>query len=129
VPKRNRYLFVCTNRRPLGTPKGSCATRGSEAIHAALKAAIAEKGLAQTEVRACTSSCLDVCWAGPTVAVSPDGLFYGRVTLGDVPEIVDALARGAVVERLILPAVDFDMATAAAGLPEQGEASGDEGPR
>lgn len=129
MPKRNRYLFVCTNRRPLGTPKGSCATRGSEAIHAALKAAIAEKGLAQTEVRACTSSCLDVCWAGPTVAVSPDGLFYGRVTLGDVPEIVDALARGAVVERLILPAVDFDMATAAAGLPEQGEASGDEGPR
>ena len=47
------------------------------------------RGLARAEVRACTSSCLDVCWAGPIVAVEPDGYFYGRVTMADVPRIVD----------------------------------------
>lgn len=118
MPQRNRYLFVCTNRRAPGTPKGSCATRGAEAIHAELKAAVAARGLARVEARVCTSSCSDACWAGPVIAVSPDGYFYGRVTQADVPEIVEALARGERVERLVLPASDFDGATAGPMLPE-----------
>lgn len=118
MAERKRYLFVCVNRRPHGTAKGSCATRGAEALHAALKIEIASRGLAQTEVRACTSSCLDVCWAGPVIAVTPDRVFYGRVRTEDVPEIVDALAKGEVVERLRLPAADFDQATAGPAIPE-----------
>jgi (2Fe-2S) ferredoxin len=118
VPHRKRYLFVCTNRRDPGTPKGSCATRGAEAVHAALKAALLTRGLAKTEVRACTSSCLDVCWAGPIVAVEPDGYFYGRVTLADVPEIAEALAVGGRVERLVLAPSEFEQATAGPMLPE-----------
>lgn len=117
MPQRKRYLFVCVNRRPDGTPKGSCAQRGAEAVHAALKAEVARRGLARTEVRPCTSSCLDVCWAGPAIAVEPDGYFYGRVTPDDVPAIVDALASGQRVERLVLPPEDFEMATAAPPLP------------
>lgn len=112
MAQRKRYLFVCVNRRPDGVPKGSCAGRGAVEIHAAIKAEIAAKGLAKTEVRACTSSCLDVCWAGPTIAVEPDGYFYGRVTLADVPEIMEALAAGRRVERLVLPPEDFTEATA-----------------
>jgi (2Fe-2S) ferredoxin len=123
MSERKRYLFVCTNRRPHGTPKGSCATRGADALYAALKSEIAARGLAQTEVRACTSSCLDVCWAGPVVAVTPDKIFYGRVRQEDVGEIVDALAKDEVVERLRLPVADFDQATAAPGLPEDPPAS------
>lgn len=118
MPQRTRYLFVCVNRRPAGTPKGSCATRGSEALHASLKAGLGARGLNKTEVRACTSSCLDVCWAGPAIMVSPDGYVYGRVTEADVPEIVDALADGRRVERLVLPPSDFDAATAGPSLPE-----------
>lgn len=118
VPQRQRYLFVCINRRPEGVPKGSCAGREAVEIHAALKAALNERGLAKTAVRACTSSCLDVCWAGPAIAVEPDGYFYGRVTMADVPEIVDALANGTRVERLVLPPNDFDEATAGPKLPE-----------
>jgi (2Fe-2S) ferredoxin len=110
-------MFVCQNRRPAGTPKGSCATRGAEAIHKALKAEIASRGLALTEVRACTSSCLDVCWAGPVLMLS-DGRFYGRVTLADVGEIVDALQNHATVERLLLSTSEFDAATAGAQLAE-----------
>jgi len=117
VPQRKRYLFVCINRRPPGAPKGSCAARGAEAIHAALKVELATRGLAKVEARACTSSCLDVCWAGPTIAVEPDGFFYGRVKLSDVPEIAAALEKGERVERLVLPPADFDEATAGPPLP------------
>jgi (2Fe-2S) ferredoxin len=81
-------------------------------VHAALKDLLKETGLARLEARACTASCLDVCWAGPTVAVEPDGYFYGRVTVSDVPEIVAALRAGRRVERLVLPPEDFDEATA-----------------
>jgi (2Fe-2S) ferredoxin len=117
VPQRKSYLFVCTNQRPDGTPKGSCAARGAMEIHAALKAGLAERGLAKLQARACAASCLDVCWAGPVVAVEPDGHFYGHVTLADVPAILDALVTGTRVERLVLPASDFDEATARPPLP------------
>jgi (2Fe-2S) ferredoxin len=110
-------LFVCVNSRPDGAPKGSCAARGAVAIHGALKAALAEQKLAKVEARACTASCLDTCWVGPAIAVEPDGFFYGRVTLEDVPEIVQALRDGTRVERLVLPPEDFDEATAHPGIP------------
>ena len=107
MAQRRRYLFVCTNRRPDGAPKGSCAVRGAVELHAALKDQLKARGLAELEVRACTSSCLDTCWVGPTIAVEPDHYFYGRVTAADLPEIVDALANDTRVERLVLAPDDF----------------------
>src|SRR5687767_6709827 len=104
---RKRVLFVCVNRRPDGTPKGSCAARGAVELHEKLKALLKQRGLAETEVRACTSSCLDTCWAGPTIAVEPDHYFYGRVREGDIEEIVAALEAGTRVERLVLTPGDF----------------------
>jgi (2Fe-2S) ferredoxin len=104
---RRRYLFVCTNQRPDGTPRGSCALRGSVALHKKLKAMTKERGLAELEVRACTSSCLDTCWAGPTIAVEPDHFFYGRVKETDLEEILDALEQDKRVERLVLSPDDL----------------------
>lgn len=104
---RKRLLFVCVNRRPDGEPRGSCAARGAVAIHAKLKATLKQRGLAATEVRACTSSCLDTCWVGPSIAVEPDHYYYGRVSVDDVEEIVDALEAGRRVERLVLSPEDF----------------------
>ena len=109
MAKRKRYLFVCVNRRPDGTPKGSCAARGSVELHAKLKALLKQRGMAEHEVRACTSSCLDTCWAGPSIAVEPDHYFYGRVAEADLAAIVDALAKGERVERLVLGPDDFVM--------------------
>ncbi len=105
---RKRLLFVCSNRRPDGSPKGSCAARGSEELHRLLKEAVKARGLAKTEVRVCTSSCLDACWAGPTIAVEPDHVYYGHVSAADVPEIVDALAADRIVDRLVLRPGDYD---------------------
>ncbi len=108
MPPRARYLFICVNRRAADDPRGCCAAKGSEAVRAALKEQLAARGLAKLAARACTSSCLDQCSSGVTILVEPDHFFYGRVTLGDVPEIVEALARGERVERLVLTPGDLE---------------------
>ncbi len=102
LPVRSHYLFVCNNRRPDGSSKGSCGARGSEEIVSTLKEQIFQKGLAKTLVRVCSSSCLDACSSGPSILVEPDGYLYGHVNLGDIPEIVDSLAEGKRVERLVV---------------------------
>lgn len=107
MAQRKRYLFVCINRRPDNNPKGCCAAKGSEEVHKALKAELARRGLAQVEARVCTSSCLDQCATGVTILVEPDHFFYGRVTIADVPAIVDGIVSGRRVERLVLTAEDL----------------------
>jgi (2Fe-2S) ferredoxin len=99
---RQRYLFVCTNRRADDDPKGCCALKGSEEIRALLKEQVKARGLARLGARICKSSCLDQCSSGVCILVEPDHFFYGHVTLADVPEIVEALANGDRVERLVL---------------------------
>ncbi len=107
MAQRRRYLFVCINRRPDDNPKGCCAAKGSEKVYKALKAEVAARGLAKLEARVCTSSCLDQCATGITVLVEPDHFFYGRVTIADVPEIVDGLVSGQRVKRLVLTGDDL----------------------
>ncbi len=100
--QRKRYLFVCINRRAEDNPKGCCASKNSEEVYRALKAEIAARGLAKLAARVCTSSCLDQCESGVTVLVEPDHFFYGRVTVADVPDIVDGLVKGQAIERLVV---------------------------
>lgn len=94
------HVFVCEAVRPPGHPKGCCTARGSDQIRDAFKMALMERGLVDT-VRANAAGCLDVCEFGPTVVVYPDAVWYGRVTLEDVDEIVDShIVGGQPVERL-----------------------------
>jgi (2Fe-2S) ferredoxin len=74
-----------------------------------LKRLIKERGLADAEVRACSSSCLDTCWAGPSICVEPDHYFYGRLGPQDLPRIVDALEQGSRLQQLVLTEDDFVM--------------------
>jgi len=107
MPQRARYIFVCTNRRAEGNEKGSCAERGAEAVYQALKQEMKARGLAKLQARVCSSSCLDQCTAGVAILVEPDHFFYGRVTVADVPELVDSIAQGGRVERLVMAAEDL----------------------
>ena len=102
--QRKRYLFVCINRRAEDNPKGCCAAKDSEEVYRALKEEVAARGLAKLQARVCTSSCLDQCATGVTVLVEPDHVFYERVTIADVPDIVDALVTGQPVKRLVVTA-------------------------
>jgi (2Fe-2S) ferredoxin len=107
MPLRQRYLFICVNRRADDDPKGCCSAKGSDEIRAALKEQLKTRGLARLAARACTSGCLDQCSSGVCILVEPDHFFYGRVTVADVPEIVDAIATGRRVERLVLAEDDL----------------------
>ncbi len=102
---RDHYLFVCTNRRPDGSPKGSCAQDGSEQVLLALKSELAKTGLA-SHARACASGCLDQCEARVAVLVEPEHFLYGRVKVEDVPAIVQALSDERRVERIVVPSED-----------------------
>lgn len=99
-PPFKRHLFVCTNRRPEGALKPSCACQGSEEIRAAFKEGLAARGL-KKELRANAAGCLDACYQGPAAVVYPDEVWYGPIRLEDVDEIIDEhLVGGRPVERL-----------------------------
>ncbi len=96
------HIFVCQNERPEGHPRGCCKSKGSIDLHAALKEAVAKAGLAK-RARVNKSGCLDQCEKGITVVVYPEAVWYGRVTLADVDEIVqEHLVHGRPVQRLQL---------------------------
>lgn len=103
MPVFEKHVFVCTNSRPDDHPRGCCACKGSEAIRDALKSAAKIAGLGN-RIRINAAGCLDQCEHGVTLAVYPDAVWYGFVTLRDVDEIVrEHLASGRPVERLRLP--------------------------
>ena len=103
MPGFEKHVFVCTNVRPEGHPRGCCSAKGSEAIRDAMKAAVAKRGLSR-RIRINLAGCLDQCEHGPNIVVYPEGVWYGFVTLADVDEIVEShLVNGRPVERLRLP--------------------------
>jgi len=98
-PPYQRHVFVCINRRPDDSPKGSCAAKGSEELPPLFKHACDQKGV--RDVRINKAQCLDACERGCTVVVYPEGVWYQKVTKADVDEIVEEhLKHGRPVERL-----------------------------
>jgi (2Fe-2S) ferredoxin len=99
-PHLERHVFICTNRRDPGNPKGSCADKGGELVRDEFKRLLHERGT-KGRIRANAAGCLDQCARGPTIVVYPEQVWYGGVTVADVPEIVDQHILGGVpVERL-----------------------------
>jgi (2Fe-2S) ferredoxin len=101
-PPYKRHVFICTNRRPDGSPKGCCASKGAEDVRLLLKSELDRRGL-KSEVRANAAGCLDACERGVAMVVYPEGVWYGGVTAADVPEIIEQhLIGGKPVERLLM---------------------------
>ncbi len=93
------HVFVCTNEREAGHRRGCCASRGSVEILAKFKEEVIKAGLTVT-VRAQKAGCLETCEEGPSVVVYPEGVWYGRVQLEHVAEIVEShLKNGKPVDR------------------------------
>jgi (2Fe-2S) ferredoxin len=103
MPSFARHVFVCINERAPDHPRGSCKLRGGVDVRDRLKAELKARGLSKT-IRANNSGCLDQCERGVTVVVYPEQVWYGGVTVDDIPEIVEQhLIGGKVVERLLMP--------------------------
>ncbi len=78
-----------------------CTSSNSLKIIAKLEEEIAAQGLAE-EVKVVKTGCFGLCALGPIMIVYPEGCFYSRVTVEDVPEIVsEHLLKGRVVTRLL----------------------------
>ena len=100
VPLLERHVFICTNRREPGNPKGDCASKGGEDVREDFKRLLHDQGL-KGRMRANAAGCLDQCARGVTVVVYPEQVWYGGVTPEDVPEIVEQhLIGGVPVDRL-----------------------------
>ena len=98
-----RHVFVCTNERTPGHPRGCCSAKDSVSIREALKTRCKLEGLG-ARVRINKSGCLDQCEHEPTIVVYPEAISYGFVKTEDIEEIVRThLVGGAPVERLVLP--------------------------
>jgi (2Fe-2S) ferredoxin len=96
------HIFVCLNERPPGHPRGCCQEKGAENVLEAFRAELLARGLKGT-VRANNAGCLDQCSLGPTVVIYPSETWYVHVQPADAKEIVDAMLKGGVVERLLHP--------------------------
>ena len=68
----------------------------------AFKTEVKRRGLGPT-VRANTAGCLDQCELGPTVAIYPQQIWYGGVTIDDVKRIVEeTVVGGRVLKDLLI---------------------------
>ncbi len=95
------HVFVCTNARPPGHKRGSCAEKGAEKLRDYMKARAKELGLPQTRINA--AGCLDRCELGPTLVIYPEGIWYSYHSREDIDEILNEhMVHGRPVERLRL---------------------------
>ena len=100
--KYEKHIFICTNQRADDAPRVSCGEVAGMALVNAFKEMLKEKKL-NIKLRAQKTGCFDICEMGPNVAVYPEGIFYGKVTLNDVEEIVNEhLINNRPVQRLQL---------------------------
>ncbi len=96
-----KHIFICTNQRPAGA-RVCCGEEHGSALTAEFKKLIKIRGL-DAEMRAQRTGCFDLCEQGPTVAIYPEGIFYGKVQLSDVETIVaEHLENDRIVERLLI---------------------------
>ncbi len=102
-PYFDAHLFVCTNRRPDGHRRGSCAAGGSEHLRDYMKARAKELGIANLRVN--SASCLDRCELGPCLVIYPEGVWYRIDSRADVDTVLQAhVIEGGRAQALMLPA-------------------------
>jgi (2Fe-2S) ferredoxin len=99
------HVFVCTNVRPVGHPRGSCARKDSVALRDYMKDKAKAMGLKNVRINA--SGCLDRCELGPNMVIYPEGVWYHFNNEADIDEILsEHLQKGGRVPRLMLKPED-----------------------
>ncbi len=100
------HIFMCTNVRPEGHPRGCCTARAAAAGGVdKLRGYMREKArqLGIDSIRCNAAGCLDRCEFGPNMVVYPEGVWYRYESTEDIDEILQKhLVEGGRVERLML---------------------------
>jgi (2Fe-2S) ferredoxin len=92
-----------TRKHVLGCTASHCAAKGANEVLMLLRREVLRRGL-DKEILVNNCGTIDLCDIGPNIVVYPDGVIYSGVTKADIPELVDAMAAGETVERLVLDA-------------------------
>ena len=101
-----RHIFMCTNVRPEGHPRGCCTARaaGGGGVEK-LRGYAREKArhLGFESIRWNASGCLDRCEFGPNMVIYPEGVWYRYESQEDIDEILEThVKNGGRVRRLML---------------------------
>jgi (2Fe-2S) ferredoxin/predicted nucleic acid-binding Zn ribbon protein len=103
MPKPDKHVFVCTQSRPMGHPRGSCAEKGCNEVMQEFLMQLEKRGVFD-KIQITATGCMGPCTDGPTVLVYPEGIMYGKVTKDDVNTIFeDHLLGDKPVENLFMP--------------------------
>lgn len=104
MAKPEKHVFVCTQGRPPGHPRGSCSEKGCAAVGETFWGEMEKRNLFG-KLAVTSSGCLGPCDLGPNLLVYPEGVMYTGVKKEDVNEIIEKhLLGGEPVERLLAPA-------------------------
>jgi NADH-quinone oxidoreductase subunit F len=100
---RNSILKNKETNRPCITICGGtgCLALGAEKVIITFRKAIKEQGLnGKVDIR--ITGCPGFCERGPLVIIKPQNIFYQRVGIDDIPEIVtETLVNGKTIDRLL----------------------------
>ena len=100
-PYYDRHIFMCTNVRPEGPPRGCCSAGGSEKMRGYMREKARAMGI--ENIRCNAAGCLDRCELGPNMVIYPEGTWYHYENTQDIDEILEThVKNGGRVERLML---------------------------
>jgi (2Fe-2S) ferredoxin len=99
--KYENHIFICVNERLEMPVKKSCSLNGL-AIRQKFVEELKKNDLF-FKVRANKSGCLGLCNNGPIVVIYPEGIWYSKVTIEDVPIIIkETIINKRVIKRLLV---------------------------
>ena len=108
MPAFTHHIFICSNQRDCQHARGCCDPTGKDELREAFKQGIKERKLGPL-VRGNKAGCLEQCELGPVVAIYPQGIFYGNVTIADVPRILDeTVIKGILLDDLLITADELN---------------------
>ena len=103
MPRPEKHIFICTQNRPQGHPRGSCANEGGAEIMNEFMNEIQAQNLFE-KIGLTNTGCMGPCMMGPNVLIYPEGVMYGKVTKADVKTIIEQhLLGGQPVAELMVP--------------------------
>lgn len=103
MPRPEKHVFICTQNRPQGHPRGSCGSTGSAEVINEFMNEIQQRNLFD-KIAITNTGCIGPCMMGSNVLVYPEGILYGKVKKADVKTIVEQhLIGGEPVTELIVP--------------------------
>ena len=78
-----------------------CRVYGSMEVVEAFSEETGRRGL-DNEIDVVSTGCHGFCEKGPVVVLNPSGIFYQRMTVDDVPDVVsETMLKGTVIDRLL----------------------------